>query len=674
MRFSRRNKNRPPQARRDAALTGEGIVGSVASEERSALLNGGVSEMDATPLGKEERASPAGDPTQRLMTALTRFHRHVAKGDSGAPQEYWSDDCMSELAVAAEISASQNWMHIVEALTGTARVLQSYENAGSARLCIAFLNECYENLCLMVSDLIVDKQRPEVIEKWRARYEQAAADLRAAGLTLVEDEPAESDQEALVAMNEDQDKAMRPPEPPADATPPEQGEILPFEMPHAEEGRGAAPIEAPSMDDFLPFPEASRADEDAEETVDSAVEPAMAETAGEEVPHEAEEAPDTLAEAAETVQQEAPPSPEPVAPGTPAADPEVGASLDALCEELAKVASAAADERRERFDAVAQKVVALEEHAERQGLEAAAGSCHTMLELCRAASQSDAVPDEGFFDSAYAFCEVYVTASQAPDSAMVASWRAETEGLCDTLMPEPAAEAPAEPDAEGGSAESLLETAQAAVARGDMSGAKALALQAVVRLAEVETRKAEKRVAEAETRFSQNAEDIEKSRANVKKAEQDVVVAEGRVAEGQAELADVRAHTSMVAEKVQGLEQHVAELDEQIRQMQAAREAECARINEASSELEQARGEETETEAELAMVEEAEQAARAHHEDARQNVKEFQRKRLELEEMLSRARETLTHHRSSLSDVERAISQLRPDKDAPAEDPEDLLF
>lgn len=674
MRFSRRNRNRPPQARRDAALTDEGIVGSVASEERSALLNGGVSDMDVAPLGEEGRASPAGDPTQRLMTALTRFHRHVAKGDSGAPQEYWSDDCMSQLAVAAEISASRNWMHIVEALTGTARVLQSYENAGSARLCIAFLNECYENLCLMVSDLIVEKQRPEVIEKWRARYEQAAADLTAAGLALVEDEPAETHQEAVVAMNEDEGETMTPPEPPADATPPEQGDILPFEMPHAEEGRGAAPIEVPSMDDFLPFPEASRSDEDADEAVDAAVEPAMAESGGEDVPHEAEEAPDTLAEAAETVQDEAPPSPERAAPSTPAVDPEVGALLDALCEELAKVASAAADERDARFDAVAQKVDALEEHAEEQGLEAAAGSCHTMLELCRAVAHSDAGPDEGFLDSAYAFCEVYVTATQAPDSAMVASWRAGTEGLCETLMPEPGAEEPVEPPAEGGSAESLLETAQAAVARGDMSGAKALALQAVVRLAEVETRKAEKRVAEAETRFSQNAEDIEKSRANVKKAEQDVVVAEGRVAEGQAELADVRAHTSMVAEKVQGLEQHVAELDEQIRQMQAAREAECARINEASSELEQARGEETETEAELAMVEEAEQAARAHHEDARQNVKEFQRKRLELEEMLSRARETLTHHRSSLSDVERAISQLRPDKDAPAEDPEDLLF
>ena len=674
MRFSRRNKNRPPQARRDAPRTDDGIGGSVASEERSALLNGGVSEMDATPPGEEEGANPTGDPTQRLMTALTRFHRHVAKGNSGAPQEYWSDDCMGELAVAAEISASRNWTHIVEVLTGTARVLQSYENAGAARSCITFLNECYENLCLMVSDLIVDKQRPEVIEKWRARYEQAAADLRAAGLTLVEDEPTETDQEALVAMNEDQDEAMRPPEGPADSTPPEQGEILPFEAPHAENGRGAAPIEAPSMDDFLPFPEASQADEDVEETVDSAVEPAMAETHGEEVPHEAEEAPYTLAEAAETVQQDAPSDPEPGAPSTPAADPEVGASLDALCEELAKVASATADDRAERFDAVAQKVVALKEHAERQGLDAAAESCHTMLELCRAASHSDAVPDEGFFDSAYAFCEAYVTASQAPDSAMVASWRAETEGLCKTLMPEPTTAAPPEPAAEDGSAESLLETAQAAVAQGDMSAAKALALQAVVCLADVETRKAEKRVEDAEIRFSRNAEDIEKSRANVKKAEQDVVVAEGRVAETQAELADVRAHVSMVDEKVQGLEQHVAEIDEQIRQMQAAREAECVRISETSSELEQARSEETQTEAELAMVQEAEQAARAQLEGARQNVKELQRKRLELEEMLSRARETLTHHRSSLSDVERTISQLRPDKDDPAEGPEDLLF
>jgi len=665
VRFSRRNRNKPLQARREAAVAG----GSVASEERSALLGAGASEAAPALPAEETPLNLAGDPTQRLMTALTRFHRFVAKGDSGAPQEYWSDDCMGQLAAAAEIAASQEWMHIVDVLTGTARVLQSHEDAGSAHLSVGFLNDCYEDLCLMVSDLIVDKQRPEVAEKWHARYEQAVADLTAAGLTLVEDEPTPTPEESPEPQHKDEDEAMTAPEPPADDQRAEEGEIVPFEMPKGDDTHGgAAPIETPSMDDFLPFPEASRADEDAAETADAGVEPALAEAAGDDVPQEDDEAASAPAEVVETIEHDpVPASPAPVGA-------QVGPWLDALCEDLAALASAAPEEKAGRLAAVTEKARGLHEHAEQQGLTGAVQACQAMRELCRAAGECEADLDDGFFDTAYAFCEVYVAAAQEPDSPLLASWCGEAEALCAGLKPEPPSEAPADAPPEDGSAESLLGTAQAAIARGDMSGAKALALQAVVNLAEVETGKAEKRVEDAETRFSQNAEDIEKARASVTKAEQDVVAAESRVAECQAQLADARAHGSVVADKVQGLEQRVAEIDEQIRQMQAARESELERISEARGELEQAREDEEGAESEVGAVQEAEQGARVGLEEARQNVKDLQRKRLEMEEMLSRARETLTHHRTSLGDVERTISQLRPREDSPAEDEEDLLF
>ena len=83
----------------------------------------------------------------------------------------------------------QDWPGLVEALTGTARVLQSYETASAAHLCVPFLNDSYEILCLMVGDLIVNNTRSGVTETWRNRYNRAIDELTGAGLVLVEDEP-----------------------------------------------------------------------------------------------------------------------------------------------------------------------------------------------------------------------------------------------------------------------------------------------------------------------------------------------------------------------------------------------------------------------------------------------------------------------------------------------------
>ena len=405
--------------------------------------------------------------------------------------------------------------------------------------------------------------------------------------------------------------------------------------------------------------------------------------------------------------------------------------LDALCEDLAHLEQAPADTYGERFRLIAYRIESLQLYAGDKALDAAGDICARMLMICRLSSALERL-DESFLDLAYAFCEAYVDAFDGPAAPAVTSWLKDSEPVLGRLqhaeavdaakppVPARAPDVPAPPaevigatcpggpavrdrtrsgraplaaplqqerekaveektsspaaGSDPGSPESLLETAQWAIAHGDMPGAKVLALQAVAHLARAETAKAETRVQEAEVHFQQNAEHIEQARAQVKKAEQDVSAAESHVAEGGSQLADARAHSSLVEEKVVGIEKRVSEIEEQIRALEAARDAEAKRVEATRRELEQARDQERKPRPRCDGLKEVERAARARLEESRQSVKDLQRNRLELEEMLSRARETLTHHRSSMADIEKTINQLRPAGDPAAEQAEDLLF
>ncbi len=184
MRFGRRNKLRPPLLRNDKTETPPISSGTVASEERSALLASNLDEMDE---GMDYDTGQS-EPTQALLTALGRFQRQVAKAQTGARQDEWSDECMNHLIGAVEIAIEQDWVDVVEALTDTARLLHSYEDANRANRCVPFLADSYELLCLMVGDLIVDNVRPSVMDKWRRRYDAALDDLKTEGLRLIQDD------------------------------------------------------------------------------------------------------------------------------------------------------------------------------------------------------------------------------------------------------------------------------------------------------------------------------------------------------------------------------------------------------------------------------------------------------------------------------------------------------
>ena len=640
MRFVRRNRNRLLPRQDVSDLTGDAL-GPVASEERDALLSYTPISTDSPGLSETDPPS-ALDPTQRLVTALGRFHRYVAKGQTGAAQDYWSDDCMNQLGLAIEIALSHNWMNIVEALTDVARVLQSYENAGCAHICVPFLHESYEILSLMVGDLIVGNTSSGVMGTWRERYEQAVQELAAAGLALVQDEEEEEEHFLLG---------------PTEAQPPPGG-MAPEEREPAGPEPSPAPT-APALDAFLPFIEP---EEEAPAVVAAA--PAAEEAAESLTPVEQ----DPLGE---------PPMEEAPEPVAPAPEEDAGISremlavLDSLCDDLARLDTAFEAEHAARLAEIRRKVASLAQYAAQKRHEVSEEICRRMSELCRLASGGGSIAHDRFLDTAYAFCEAYVEASRDPQGVVATSWLSDSAALLDGSSVTPVSGPAVPPE---GSPESLLGTAQRAVARGDTAGAKMLALQAVAHMARLEAERAEKQVQETEVRLTESTEAIDRARASVKKAEQDVLVAEGRVGEGEAELAEHRDQVTKTIENVGGIERRMAEIDEQIRALQAARHVEEQRAGETAAELSRARDDEAHAHEELKSLQEAEDTARARLEDARQQVKDFQRRRVESEAALSRGREALLRHRVSLADIERTAGQLDTTEPQAPQDTGGLLF
>lgn len=636
MRFGRRSKAKPISVRREVADHPEAVLGPVATEERNALLSyDSISEP--APVLRERVAAGGADPTQQLGTALGRFHRYVMKGAAGAPQDYWSDDCMNQLAAAIEVALSQSWMHLVESLTDVARILQSYENAGRANQCVPFLTESYELLSLMVGDLMVNNPGSGVVERWRERYKRAAEELTAAGLMLVQDD-----------LEEDLGPRV-----PNERTP----EIIPFERPRDEQPSSEETLDsAPTLDSFLPFLDVREADEAAEDGL----------------------APDeTFTLAAEATEPPATVAPKDDAPerAVRAEAAETTALLDALCEDFSVLEHSPEAQRASCLPMIIERVSALASHAEARQQELPQQVCARMIKLCTAAGQRDGSLLDRFLDTAYGFCEAYVESVKEPDSEAAKTWLSDAESLVSAFVESASA---AEPDADTGenaSPESLLETAKRAVASGDVNGAKSLALQAVAHIARAEAGKAEARVREAEMRLRESTEAIDRGRTGVKKTEQEVLVAESRVTEGEAELGGARGCVTKATESVGSIERRISELDEQMRLLIAARNAEDTKIREANAELDREREAEIQAEAELRSLQEAEELARMRLENGRQQVKDLQRRRSELDEALARSREALTRHRASLSDIERTAAQLHTaESPAPREQQEELLF
>lgn len=604
-------------------------AGAVAAEERSALLNLNAGSTDVPPQPPERRPEVSGgDPTQKLLTALGRFRSHVARAEAGAEQEEWSDECMDELIQAVRIAISQDWPELTDALGGAGRVLQTYEQARCAHLCIRFLKDSYSILCSMLDDLIVGNVRPAVMQEWRHHYNTVVAEIEAAGLTLVRD----------------------------DETGPESYEAPPV------------PPQVHQMETaYLPSPEL----------------PATVEA--QDAPGEGEARPAALVEIPESSLEEAPEE-EPAAP--PAAEeagisPEDAGILDALCDDLARIEQAAHRDPADSVRAIGGKADSLAEHARGRGYERCVALCETMASLCTLAEKHGRGLDERFLKAAYGFCEAYAEAHVSPDSPVVYNWSVEGAGLIDTWKQEvpappqaatPEQGLPEEPEPTEGSLQTLLQSAQRAISDGNVGDAKLIVLEAAASLAKLETARAELRVRVAEEHLQEHSSAIDHGRRQVKEAEQGVVAAEARLAESKRTHEETDARLVQVGDSRTELEERVAQLERRIRQLQAQREAEVERLAQADAEQDDMRRRLAQLEADEVKLGEEVQGARVDLEDIRQEVKNLQRKRSETELVLGQARETLEKHRSSLADIEQTIAQIRGASGAGQEDPGPLLF
>jgi predicted nucleic acid-binding Zn-ribbon protein len=356
---------------------------------------------------------------------------------------------MNHLIHGVEISLEQGWTDLVEALTETGRILQSYEDAGRANACVPFLADSYEIMCLMVGDLIVDKVRPGVLRKWRDCYQGALDDLKAEGLSLVEDEDGGSrfpnhptnDTTADDAnhsefpqddMSVTSDRMQEVPSglgeledlPPLTSIPSDPSSDAP-EMPFSVDGEAfsaESPFEDPDVDEAFATSELAPPEFD--------------------IPFEleGESESDAVPELSEDREERAPSTEE--SPSILELGTDVAEILDMLCDGLARMEGDPEGARGTVFLAIEDGLNSLHERAQQQGWHGSLAACVAMSRLCQTAAEQNGPLGDRFFETAYAFGGVYGEVKEQTDDESLRSWIAECEALVADLPLQSAATTP----------------------------------------------------------------------------------------------------------------------------------------------------------------------------------------------------------------------------------------
>lgn len=391
MRFGRKSRSWSQQESRGASKTGV-----VASEERNALVSNSTATVSTT--------TPFdSDPTQELLTALGRFHRQLSNA-ARADNAGWCDEAMNHLVEAAEVAVRQGWPDAVEALTNTGRILQTYEDGGRAVDCVPFLEDAYEILCLMLSDLIVDTISPSVRDKWRGRYESALLDVRLAGLTLASDSaPVAADREA-----------------PA-------GVIIPFQLPDAAETtftEQSDEEELPVLDELPPLGKLIEGDFSlGDETSGKPRKSVESGMSSELEAHDAGVQDGPKSEIEHMVSPEH-------ATRRPAVPPRIVVEvLDRMCDQLATLEKAESEKRAMHMERIEGGVQALLREAEAAQHDVAERLCISMARACRLVSHDLERVSERFIDLGYAFGGVYMESLREGDTDAAQAWTLECEAL-----------------------------------------------------------------------------------------------------------------------------------------------------------------------------------------------------------------------------------------------------
>lgn len=728
MRFGRKSRNSSIFRRLARPEPEDGVFAAVAAEEREALL---APDADAAPPPDEaamvhrddDEMSPldaSENAAHSLLAALGMYHREVTRAKDGQAGPGWTDACMNQLINGVEISLENGWDDMAGALTETARILQTYDEAGRADDAVTFLDNVYDVLCLMGGNLLVGDLRSDVVDRWRAQHAKTLTQLEADGLALVSD-----DEERHMVRRAENGGAQ---------------------------GRASAPFDGAGIDDDA-FPsvdafaaEAAFVDEDDED-----------ENGGDIV--------------GVTIPDETAETPRPAA-GT---DDDTAQALDSLCAALSQWESDPQADREDVFGAVRECIGFLRELADDNRNYAAIPPCDALTRLTRQAAAMRQ-PDERFFELAYGFCDAYVQAQGEETSPETLSWIMECEALligmsaadeeevasepfdvpaaaaddepahdAEPIAEEPvvdvdieaiaaeaaalepvlkaevdeeavAGEADAEPapetletdaaldafdaaeepeaikesaddetpelipeqlDLDNDSPMRLLAIAQQAAAQGKTADARMLALTAAMRIATDEADECDRRLHEAEARLQAGSDAIERARNEVAAAESRVQHAEVQVGSGEAALAEQSEAIGGIETHIGEVEEAIADLDRRIAELIAQRDAEAERLAERRQDLENAQDERAAIESDLAARRNEEEAARLALENARQDVKASQAKRIEFESERDRTLEELNLTRTNLHELEQTIGMFTGKAKAKAEPEapqEDLLF
>ncbi len=746
MRFGRNSKNWAAVGRR---FLGERMEGSaaVASEERHALLGPDPdatgketeNEMEATASIPEEESAMSADPTQLLLTALGRFQRQVAKAESGASHRDWTDECMEQLISAIEIAVDAGWQDIQRALTDTARVLQTFEDAGIADESVPFLQDSYEILCLMVGDLIVDNVRSGVMQKWEQRYARAVEDLRQLGLSPVEDDGVmrENDADDTSAAAPTVDESAAPVTEEADDT--DADDNLPESLLEPDD-TDAPSFDAPAFEVFAE-PEEAEADFDAawqpEPDADAEMD-AEAEDETRDAPEPEEETADRIVpfasrnamtpeieedEDAEAVaESDASPFalPDESEFETPETDdgradalliddtvdvqaevielpdeaPEEELVYEALEEAVAEPETPA--ESEDTIDAEAESEVTapsepllfdfgVNEEIAQEGEEEIAPV--DAVELTELGDGSDAVVDSDTVEEVEA-ADTVETALEAkteepiadvPEAALAtdAETESDTNGTAEEIdtadiaeEPAPVAEAPAEdalfepaPPAASPS-ESLLHTAQAAMARGDLADAKLIALRLAADMARQEAQRAAEALAEAEARRDATLDAIANAEQQVADAEFGVESQQRARAQREQDLDRRRESNAGLQVEIKDIERGIADLEEQIRALQAQRDDEAARLAAVNQDFTEGETEAAAIATDIEALQQLENDAAEMLDAARARVSSLVEEKGGRESDIARAKALVTRQEESVADIERTITHVMPEPPA----------
>ena len=585
------------------------------------------------------------DPTQRLLTVLGRFQRQVQLAESGAPSETWVDACMDQVITGIEIAFECEWDGVKEALTDTARVLQSYDEGGDANGAVQFLLDSYEILCLMVGDLIVDNVRSGVMRKWRERYAEAVQQLESQGHRLVQDDgepravPAPETSPSNITRF--QPKTETPLDDPdvevrdlmgADSDEDDDDDDIPFESPSFQQSEETLE------------PEMTPAPWDEEEEnpyIEEELEQAAAE---EETVEETEPAEDGFEYLSEDAEQSAEAEDDPFAESDDAPEAELETAGDAEAEEATEAdayAEAELEERGDLFDSVPSEPepqLGLFDQLMSEDEEPAKAAAEA--EVAETATDVEPPTDEALY-------------AEDPEAETIAEPEPadEPEPEAEALFEEP--EAPAEPARP--TPEALLRSAQEAMSRGDVADTKLVALRLAADMAILETVKARDQLADAEARLE--AADAAIIDAEEQAVECEVMLEETREkrTKREQELGAKRAKVEQAESGVSEVEGVIADIEQQIAELQEKLAAEMERLTTAESELEAEQNDAQIIDEDIRRLQDSEERSAEALEEARANETATREERNERERMRAQREKELERQQASLDGIEATL-------------------